>query len=771
MIYFSLKKKAISFFSLIAIFSIVLFSFLIIVYVSPTKSVTSDIDFGKSAKDIDIVNHKLFAEQFFLKEEIDRSLDNAKFDFSKSYGVVVEEQIKIVDKNCRYNKIPLWYNEQNIMTVNLNEIKDESIPSEEIENSLCIPKFKENSKELLEQHLKQTLSSNLEKDLSPLRTKYSPKVDISNQKDSKLKVDISISYEEMGKISNVKKTSVYTYYYDISSYSLLLESITLSLPLLSEKLKEEVPSCIENFSSDEAIEDKELECIKKISYELFNENFIELGGSDDNFNQYDIEIYKLNAEEDESLKGYYAFKIVLFNKNTKSNEVEFGMILKDTIPTSAIDFNLEEFSRADNTLKVRIFEPKESLDINSYIILYSEEDFLNIKSYASYQNLIDMLKSNQVPTGFEQAGFYDEGGVYYFSKEQSDLNLNLVLVNKNNFALDENSKLKYKDVKLYQIYNFKEKKWALLENKPVYVYVFSTDENKNYDTKNLNGKSISITPKKIFGPYPLLNEIDTTTIDTISEPKQVNDIENSFSFEISNYQDLSFNHYDIYIMKNSDGKEIKEKCLNVEFEFCKYYDGKSKLTQQNGKFLVTSNLNVESKETFENKVVLDFNLEPNIEYEIIVVPVDSFGKGILNSEFKEFDFRFVNNHYVLEEKKQRLQPKVFKLILKDNTKPNPTTSINLLSNKLNYVNDDYYLQWSKVENDITGVYVAYQAYAQGTLKSATSGKLIDLSGNLQLPKGIVYDQIVVSKIIPVDSSGNKEDIMTYNGGTYSATYP
>lgn len=799
------NKKAVSYFLLMTIFSLVLFSFSFIIYVSPTKAIVEDIEYGQTTKEADRINYKLAAEKFYVKEEIEKSVQKAKLDFSKSYGADKNTQMEIAQSSCTYANLKLWYNEKNLEnsdeileeeTENSEETEEtdkidgnkESITKNENQN-LCLPSFGKDTKTNLEVQIKEQIIKDLKDGLSPIKISKEPEVKTSFLSNGNLKVDIEVYFEENTKIGKIKDTSKYSETFDISSYPKLLEAISLSLGEFSQKAKDEVPICIKESenNNEEDTEDKnedeiegqniesqniEIICIENSLVNLIEEKFIELEGTEEDFSKYQFKISDMKLKTDNSLKGYYALKIEVLNTNTKENELTFGVIFKDNIPNVLVSFSQELFSRSDNTIKVRIFEPEESSDINSYIVIYSYEDFFNEQSYAKYTDFIKMLETNLVPKDFEQAGFYDESGAYYFSKESSNLNLNLLLVTPSNFKEDEDTKQKYKDILLYQTYNHQTKIWNLFEEKPVYVYVFAADYNKNYYVKDLSGKSKVIIPQKVFGPKPLVNDINPNTIDTITEPKQELNIANSFSFEIKGYTDSNFDHYNIYIMQNRESKELKEKCENAEFLSCYFYEGSVSLRDKNGKFLVTTEAQIVSTESFDKIIYLNENIiQSGIEYEVLIVPVDINGKGLISSKTKEYSFKLTNdNHYELIKETERLDPKYFKLTLIDNKKPEPLTSISLLSDKLNLVEDKYYLQWTKVEEDITGVYVLYQAKdISGALKSQNT-VLVGLDGFV-LESNPSFSTIEITKIIPIDSSANKEDIRTYQGQTYTASYP
>ena len=787
MINLNKNKKAVSYFLLMTIFSLVLFSFSFIIYVSPTKAIIEDIQYGQTTKEADRINYKLAAQKFYVKEEIEKSVQRAKIDFSKSYGVDKNVQMEIAESSCTYANLKLWYNEKNIEE-NVDEIlEEETDEMENIENSedldeskesinenLCLPSFGKDTKTNLEVQIKEQIKKDLKEGLSPIKISNEPEVKTSFLGNGNLKVDIEVYFEENTKIGKIKDISKYSETFDISSYPKLLEAISLSLGEFSQKAKEEVPICIkENEKNKEEIEGQniEIKCIENSLITLIEEKFLELEGTEKDFSKYEFKISDMKLKEDNSLKGYYALKVEVLNTNTKENELVFGAIFKDNIPNVLVSFSQELFIRADNTIKVRIFEPEESSDINSYIVIYSYEDFFNEQTYIKYSDFIKMLETNLVPKDFEQAGFYDESGAYYFSKESSNMNLNLLLVSPSNFKEDETTKQKYKDILLYQTYNNEKKLWELFEEKPIYVYVFAADYNKNYYVKDLSGKSKVITPQKVFGPKPLVNDNNPNTVDTITELKQELNIPASFSFEIKGYTDSNFDHYDMYITQNREANELKEKCQNIEFTNCYYYDGSTSLRDKTGKFLVTTDAEV-SKEGFDKIIYFNEDLiQSGIEYEILIVPVDINGKGLISSKTKEYSFKITNdNHYELIKETERLDPKYFKLTLIDNKKPDPLTSISLLSDKLNLIEEKYYLQWTKVEEDITGVYVLYQAKdITGVLKSQNI-VLVGLDGFI-LENNPSFSTIEITKIIPVDSSANKEDIRTYQGQTYTASYP
>ncbi len=777
------NKKAVSYFLLMTIFSLVLFSFSFIIYVSPTKAIIEDIGYGQTTKEADRINYKLAAQKFYVKEEIEKSVQRAKLDFSKSYGVDKNTQIDIAQSSCTYANLKLWYNEKNLpenSDENLEQETEEIDENTEIINqNLCLPSFGKDTKTNLETQIKEQITKDLKEGLSPIKISKEPEVKTSFSSNGNLKVDIEVYFEENTKIGKIKDTSKYSENFDISSYPKLLEAISLSLGEFSQKAKEEVPICIKESENNNEKENKdeiedqniEIKCIENSLVSLIEENFLELEGTEKDFSKYEFKISDMKLKDDNSLKGYYALKIEVQNIETKENELTFGVIFKDNIPNFFVSFSQELFNRADNTIKVRIFEPEESLDINSYIIIYSYEDFFNQQSYPKYNDFIKMLETNLVPKDFDQAGFYDESGAYYFSKESSNMNLNLLLVSPSNFKEDDDTKQNYKDVLLYQTYNHEKKEWNLFEEKPIYAYVFAADYNKNYYVKDLSGKSKVITPQKVFGPKPLVNDNNPNTIDTITEPKQELNIPASFSFEIKGYTDLNFDHYDMYITQNREAKELKEKCQNLEFTNCYYYDGSISLRDKNGKFLVTTDTEV-SIESFDKIIYLNENIiQSGIEYEVLIVPVDINGKGLISSKTKEYSFKITNdNHYELIKETERLDPKYFKLTLIDNKKPDPLNSISLLSDKLNLVGDKYYLQWAKVEEDITGVYVLYQAKdITGALKSQNI-VLVGLDGFI-LENNPSFSTIEITKIIPIDSSANKEDIRTYTGATYTASYP
>lgn len=306
----------------------------------------------------------------------------------------------------------------------------------------------------------------------------------------------------------------------------------------------------------------------------------------------------------------------------------------------------------------------------------------------------------------------------------------------------------------------------LEEGRPVYVFVFAVDSAFNYYLDKLDGRTKYILPSLQFGPSPLFEN----NLDIVGE---IENAENSILAKITNYQEISFDHYDIYLMKNRGDSELSKSCVGASFS-CFYYNGFASL-REDLNVVLSSNTNLAPFADLGKIIQTSpFNLENGNEYELLFVPVDKNGNGIVNDVFKEFIIVEKGNSLLLEKNRDsRFAPIKTKVLIKDNSPPDPLTSI-VVNPSLTLNGDNLHLIWTQTGEPIKELkaLITVQDMAgqllrsnQITISKGSDGFVTRLDAQI--------GKVSVTRIIPIDESGNPANVLLGNvadSETQSAMY-
>lgn len=774
------NKKGIGFFSLIGIIVLFLMGILFFTIITPYEKISDVTDFGKTITAVDTINTKLAAEEFFKKEEIDNIFSTGKKQYLTSLGLSTSELLnrKYSDNDdelvtCNFQGIELWYNQKNLdentkkeaiylqdvveeRSQNDKEFQEESITTsnqEEVKSDIqeydsCMPNFNENLEESLKYYFEQKLTDELEKTLQTQEINDKPLINLEYDENTNIiNSKVTTYYKEDSTISNLILKIEYEKEYNLGEFPNLLKTLTNKIiPTLSDELKNKVPSCLKENDFNEEF------CIDKIFQELItNENEAIL-------KTYKFEIKKI---EEMSNEEYIGLKISIFNKILNEDEFAFGIVLKDTIPYTLIKFDLTNFKGADNIVNINIEEPKFNDQISYYVVLFSYENFFdNLNNPDDYNTLLKLLQENKVPKNFESTGIFDlEGNEYHFSTINEKIDLNLLLVNNKITQEDLEDNSEKIIARIHQIYNHNTQQYELLEpNKPLYVFVFATDKNYNYYVEEIQGKAKEITTQTQYGP----TELKTENIPKISGDIAL--VQNSLYFKIQDYEDSSFNNYDLYIIEK--GQVLVEKCEDLDAIGCHYFNGLEKLNTKNPEklTLITSQSQISNSELYNIIYANEFSnnliLENKKEYTLYIVPVDKLGVGIVKNTPIEYELKQSTNeeftfYQLINQEGQYHNPYSQTITIIDTKAPDANSFIFTTSTKYEITGNTLKLKWQSLPQE-------------DVVKLDTKITIKDSNMEIleQFNKVIGTDQIVttipsaakyieITQIVPIDSSDNK----------------
>ncbi|MDA3856361.1 MAG: hypothetical protein PF569_08950 [Candidatus Woesearchaeota archaeon] len=765
------NKKGIGFFALIGIVTLFLMGILFFTIVNPYEKIDDVIDFGKTITTIDTTNSKIAAEEFFKKQEIDNIFSSGKKQYISSLGLSTNELLNRKYENnddelvtCTYAGIELWYNQRNLDTNNQDITKIEEDVDEEteegeeeeedsqennnVEHESCLPNFNENLEESLSYYFEQKLKNELEKSLRVQEINDEPVINLEyNEETNTINSKITTYYKETSKNSEIILEIEYEKEYILGEFPTLLKTITNKvIPQISDELKNKVPGCLKENDFDEDF------CIDKTFQDLIKKE------DDKLLNTYEFKIERIKEISSEE---YIGLKITIINKILNEEEFIFGIILKDTIPYTLIKFELENFQGADNVANIKIEKPKFDDQISYYVVLFSYENFFdNLNNPEDYNILLKLLQENKVPKNFESTGIFDlQENEYHFSTINDKIDLNLLLV-KNEISEEDLSDNKEKLIaKIYQIYNHQEKQYELLKpNKPLYVFVFATDNNYNYYVEEIQGKAKQITTQTQYGPSALISENVPKASGTIAGEQS------SLFFQISGYENSNFANYDIYIVEKD--QKLANKCEADDAIGCYYLDGAQKLTIQNPEklTLITSESQITNPELYNIIYGSDFTpnlvLENKKEYKLNIIPVDSQGVGIIKNTPIDYELKKSTNeeftfYQLINLEGQYKTPYSQTITIVDNKAPSANSFIFTNTNKYEISGNTVKLKWQSLPNEnVVKLDTKITIKDENMQIIEQYNKLIGTDQIITtIPNGA--KQIEVTQIVPIDSSENK----------------
>ncbi|MFW6009551.1 MAG: hypothetical protein ACOCP8_09845, partial [archaeon] len=369
------NKIAIGFLTMITPVILILFIFLILTLILPVNVTKKDLDYNTTILVVDNINAKIPAENFYKKEETIKTINTAKKDFAKTLGLSLNDLSKRTqggdDSNylgCKIQGIELWYNEKNL---------DVNMQNNDSHYSNCSAKFNDEFIEKYKYFLEDRLFTNLQNGLKEQNINSNPIINIDYDKEiDSIDLQIKTSYKEQTKIGDLNLELNYNTNHTLGLYPQLLIGLNNLIPQLSTKIEEEIPKCLENN------ENTELKCITNITENYLN-NF-----HDKILQEYNLEIKYLDIQSD----NYYGLNFIVSNNNN-IEELNFGVILKDNIPYSYLNFNLNHFQGLDKTIELHIEKPRFYDKVKSYVILYSYENFFD-KSSSNYDQITNLLRKN-----------------------------------------------------------------------------------------------------------------------------------------------------------------------------------------------------------------------------------------------------------------------------------------------------------------------------------------------------------------------------------------
>lgn len=801
------NKKGIGFFALIAPISVILLALIFITHISDNNSIANNLKFGDTLSKLDMINSKIPAEQLYRDELFKHLFTNIKSDFSKNYHQTQQLSLENFKKDtinsCSIFGIDIWYNQNYENYVNTKNLNENSNPSDDsgsssssdsnnietltqVKKNICTPDFKNDFTRLFKLSLKLKIDNSIQDNMH-VQDFSSLNINIDNKnKNSDFNISILSNYDSSTLVSKIIKEFDYTSNYNLGLYPDLLSTIQDTFPKLEDDFKSSIPSCItKNINTDFSNENISIEdycftnAFKKLVYQQDNSNTLK-----DNFD------FKLNVVSDFKKDGFYLLKVEIIDKKSnhfKSNNLIFGILLKDNIPYSDVTFSLANSLKYDNVIDVTINMPKFKVNKNdNYVIVYSYKNFFN------NVDLVNLLNNQGIVNEFKSNGFYDPSPIsiddIYSIKDDSKFvsyDVDLAMTSNNYFKDGK------KTVSIYQKYNHDSKKFELFKNKELYVYVFAVDKKNNYYLDNFDaGKKISIKPKPVYGPNPLTKE-------NLQIKSDKDNFENSIFLKTINYNNSNFNYYDLYIYKNNLNSKLNNQCKDNDN--CYYYNGKNTLTNKDLNLLIHSDQSftlsqIENNPDLNNPTIItttqfspQFKFTTNDEYNLLVIPVDKQGNSILNSVQKYTNgpiqrsgtngYKFaINNN---QDASMLINPVVNKVTIFDKKAPNPTESIIINSNQ---IDNDNKLQLIFSDNTYDDQIDYLNGHAN--IYDLDKNLLESFNFEIRLNDGYIrkdnsdivkfdpskYSSIVLDKIYPVDKSGNSYYGLDTNLETYSEEF-
>jgi hypothetical protein len=611
--YYKKNKKGLAFWYLLPILMLISFVSLVIV-ISSEEDGIFDKDFTL-LKNLDNIQSFSPKEEVFLETSIDRFLENSKSTFlseklianSKNFDFDEDEFI-----GCKFRTGSYLYNEKNIKTTDLDK-----------SNAYCLKDFNSNFdneyssyiKENVEKRIKDFLSSN-KISLESLEVKA----------DSSEEININIKTKDTFQNDKGKVSQTRNYEFKNSNSALgnLISELYASFEGFSDILNKEILLCYQDNPTLQK-EEAELFCITEIYNNQLNPEFKE---------KYEVKIKKNDLFEEVS---YFNLNFRIINKKDNNLELEFNSIFENKIPLGILNYNLEEYKFAQNTISLNLKDLENKEIPNKYVIIYSYENFIDKDSYDKYNDLIEMLEQSNLDSKLDDFSEIDN---YYHSKKDSEMDLSVIMTPYSNFNDDDEKRLE-----IFQIYNSQTDSFELLDSdRNIYFLVFAVGKKDNYytneDLLEDNLKTISVNNK--FGPNPILSQ---TNIYTGGEIIGSNE---RFDFTIFNYQmnDISTTsennpvRYDLYVFKSSEIESLDETgCSSYSSSICEKISSPD-IENLNGKFSVTSRT-LSQDEVVDIKYIFQLNsliLEENTRYNFLLIPINSQGIGNLITKSQQFEY-------------------------------------------------------------------------------------------------------------------------------------
>ncbi len=706
------KNAGIAFPALMSLFMIILFFMSLGFLTNPLDNSISEFNFGDTTKEIDLIFSKIPSHSFYVQDVLERFIANSKNEF------ILSEEFK----SCRDGTKAIWFDERNLK-----------------EN--CFPK--------IEDDMEDFFSKFLERELTKILDSF---------KDEKISSNLNLNYNEETKSYDIEIKNIYSYEsrrsnliyedilkekIDISSYFKLIDINLKIIDSLAEEIILEVPKCVKDNFKD--IEDIEIHCIEKVSKDFFLKS-----GFDENFQkEYDMKIKFSNLKSDEK---YFSLDFSFQNKNTNNIDLDFKMVLEDKIPFYYIDFDLSNSPLADNVLNIKIYEPKFSKQsINNYVVIYSYENFFDKNSFEKYDELLELLSNNQIPNDFTILTM-KEGNFYYYSSDPS-IPISILVTDKSGFMQDGERLIK--NINLYSIYDYEEEKETILKNEEIFVHVFAVDKYYNYYIENFETREQSIIPEKISGPKPIVSRDGSDTRNLFIN-SAINGLESSLILEIKNYDDETFDYYDIYIRKANSNTNLVKACEGLND--CFYINGKNRLNSANTKIFLRGEdiSDIEIKENFEIEIEIDSNIKNWGKLELSLIPIDKQGNTILNEQMIGSIVLEKDNKISLERVNRPLRVDPIEFEIADRRAPKLSGSYEILS--LNTQDSSAYLQWKALEPEkLAALYMNIGVFnLEGELILQKEGAVPLMSGLMPISLIDTAHQIKLSQIIPMDTSSNSK---------------
>ncbi len=726
------NKKGIAFFSLMAVFILVLFFIFNLRINFPMGSADKKTDIKENILTFDILVSNSSAETFFIKKEVSRITTISKNNFISSLGANTNQMLERSENDleklitCRLDNKNLWYNQINEDYNN----KEENVKK----YSNCLPEFLGNINEKFTQHIEKQIKESFKDNNYQIEVKeHENKININ------IKKDIEISTDTI--------SSTYTFNYensnDFSQYLLDISALTQAISKIPSDFKTSIPKCIREDNKNE------LECMEKRLKEIISEN------SPLFFENNDISMTFIDEISKKTKTEYFGLDIKIKGKKSIKDELSFAIILKDNIPLADVSFELSNSLNLDDTINVKITKPLKNDKISQYAIFYSTENFLS-KNNQYNEKFIDLLKKSQIPSSYTDTGYIDSQKNRYFYSD--DLKgINLILSSNDNFIeLDSQA---YKNINLYQFYD-SSKTYSRFDSSTVYVYVFAVDDKYNYFVEDIDKKGKTIQTTKVLGPTPPTeNEQNTIT-------GNIYNFEKSLWVKLRDYNANDFSYFDIYIIDKSAKGEFKPYC--IEASNCHYYSGKNKIKlddEKNLNIIITSDKNHNAfqgatflySELFSNSL----NLENDKLYDVILVSYNIADKGIISTTRIDKYFEIIQNqdltiYKIVESSPFDIKPfRINNIKISANKAPS-SDSYSILEPNYKITGNKIYLQWTSNENEniakliINGRIIKDDGSTTPIAKTITSTtQICDFEENIE--------KIMIDNIIPVNSKGLKND--------------
>jgi hypothetical protein len=750
------SKSGLSFFMLLAMASIVLFTMYIIAVSTPHDSSIYDSEF-KTTKAVDTLSSVGLYNNYYVDFLIENSLE----DFKTSFFTDLELEDKLNSlKNdetefigCSFQKDLILYNEAYLAFQNLAKEHDSN---KNLTLYSCFPEFSGDFSGMFEEYVDKELN---EKFNIFFRSGDSKLLGVYvNSSNSNILVDVKYKTSESVGSGSVYLSDKISTSYSLNNFDVLIDTLGNVLPKMSKDVKSSIISCKK--SVDVSVLDVDLFCIKKVFDNLIkNENLVI-------FEKFNFDFTRIDNEK---VLDFYGIKVDVVDVESKKNVFDFSFILENNLPIGQVDYKLDVYPKLDNVIELDIVKPNlKNSSLNGFVVLYSYEEFLQSGSYSKYSELIKLLEDSKIPKGFKNLGISNSVGEFRGSDKGSGLDLSLFFVK--NLIFDENSVM---NLKIHQIWNEDTEAFDLLDNREVYFAVFAVDSKFNYFTDEGLLKEVfsGIMPERKLGPKPIAKE-------QVKLNGAISGFDNSIELDILNYGgvDDSANsvevdlgtEFEVYVIKGNlytfDGvclNNISSDCKKSSFTYLK---------NGNNKLLVSSNSAGLDTSKYGLVINTEFVLGDGSDVRIYLVPVNSKGVGFYETVQLEYSLNKVQNFYELSNTPVRLS--VFEFSTKITDKRAPALS-DIKDLSLNYNANVLHFVWKKtnLNSDVEKVLIAYTHSGGNVVSDGTKFELVDESGVMSITD---FKNVEIIRAVPVDKiglsefqSGNIMDAPAKSGITYS----